>query len=166
MAIQAGEKYTGERPLGIYQGKPSINTRKLVVEEGGFLYDSDAYNDDLPYRNYDFNRPHLVIPYTLDMNDMKFVAINGSFSNGNEFFDYLKDSFDQLYQEGCKGKPKMMTIGLHGRVVGKPGRARGLQKFLDYILAFKDIWICRRVDIARHWHKVHPPQNNLIKSNL
>ena len=139
----------GERPLGIYQGKPNVNTRRLVVEEGGFLYDSDSYADDLPYWNYDYGRPHLIVPYTLDNNDMRFAQS----LEGDRFFHYLRDAFDTLYEEGGR----MMSIGLHCRIVGRPGRALGLRKFLEYIQAKEDVWICRRIDIAKHWIATHPP---------
>lgn len=146
----------GTRPVGMYQGKPNINTRKLVVEEGGFLYDSDCYSDDLPFWNTDYGRPHLVIPYTLDVNDMRFATPQG-FNCGDQFYTYLKDSFDYLRQEGLNGSPKMMSVGLHCRLVGKPGRAAALARFLDYVKSFDDVWVCRRVDIANHWHAHHPP---------
>ena len=145
--IAVHEKLFGERPLGMYQGKPNVNTRRLV-KDAGFLYDSDAYNDDLPY----YDDKHLIIPYTLCNNDMRFVSAQG-FNAGTQFFEFLKDAFDVLYDEGGK----MMSIGLHCRVVGQPGRFRSLQRFIDYLLSFDDIWICTRADIARHWLKVHPP---------
>ncbi|GAB9463613.1 Urate catabolism protein [Globisporangium polare] len=154
--IEVHEKVIGKRPVGIYQGKPNVNTRKLVVEEGGFLYDSDAYNDDLPYWNYAFGRPHLVIPYTLNNNDMKFVSFQG-FNSGDQFFTYLKDAFDVLLAEGRGGQPKMMSVGLHCRVVAHPGRIAALLRFLDYVQSFSDVWICKREDIARHWYKTHYP---------
>ncbi|KAG3204377.1 hypothetical protein PC128_g1953 [Phytophthora cactorum] len=151
------EKMLGIRPVGIYQGKPNVNTRRLVVEEGGFLYDADAYNDDLPYWNTQFGRPHLVIPYTLNNNDMKFVSAQG-FNSGDQFFTYLKDAFDVLLAEGRAGQPKMMSVGLHCRVVGHPGRIAALLRFLDYVQSCEDVWICTREDIARHWYKNHYPQ--------
>lgn len=152
VAIQ--EKVTGSRPLGLYQGKPNSQTRRLCVEEGGFLYDSDAYNDELPYWNTEHGRPHLVVPYTLDANDMRFATPQG-FNSGDQFFTYLKDTFDQLWDEGATA-PKMMSVGLHCRIVGRPGRARALARFLDYVKAKEQVWICRRVDIARHWHEKFP----------
>lgn len=156
--VAVHEKLLGERPVGIYQGKPNVNTRRLVVEEGGFLYDSDAYNDDLPYWNTTFGRPHLVIPYTLTNNDMKFVSMQG-FNCGDQFFTYLKDAFDVLLAEGRAGSPKMMSIGLHCRVVAHPGRLAALVRFLDYVEQFRDdVWVCKREDIARHWYKHHYPQ--------
>jgi peptidoglycan/xylan/chitin deacetylase (PgdA/CDA1 family) len=144
----------GERPLGWYTGRVSPITRRLVVEEGGFLYDSDAYNDDLPYWVAVGSTPHLVIPYTLDQNDMKF-AVPPGFTSGAGFLEYLKDAFDVLYSEGA-GRPKMMSIGLHCRLAGRPGRAAALARFMDYVLAHDKVWVCRRVDIARHWRAVHP----------
>jgi putative urate catabolism protein len=156
-AVASIERTTGERPYGWYcRYAPSINTRKLVVEEGGFLYDSDAYDDDLPHWTRVDGKPHLVIPYTLDNNDMKFSVAPG-FSSGEGFFQYLKDAFDVLYREG-KTTPKMMSVGLHTRLAGRPGRAAALERFLDYILGYDDVWICRRVDIARHWIATHPAQ--------
>jgi len=145
----------GERPLGWYcRYAPSENTRRLVVEEGGFLYDSDAYDDDLPYWVRVDGKPHLVIPYTLDANDMKF-AVPPGFSSPSGFYEYLKDAFDVLYAEG-KSTPKMMSVGLHARLAGRPGRAAALARFLDYVGGRDDVWIARRVDIARHWIATHP----------
>jgi putative urate catabolism protein len=155
-AIATIEALTGQRPLGWYTGRNSANTRALVVEEGGFLYDSDAYNDDLPYWVTVEGKPHLVIPYTLDNNDMKFGTAQG-FNSGDQFFAYLKDAFDVLYAEGADS-PKMMSVGLHMRLVGRPGRAAALARFLDYVKGHDKVWICRRVDIARHWRQVHPYQ--------
>jgi peptidoglycan/xylan/chitin deacetylase (PgdA/CDA1 family) len=152
--IAAIETVSGERPLGWYTGRDSPNTRALVVEEGGFLYDSDAYNDDLPYWVTVAGKPHLVIPYTLDNNDMKFGTAQG-FNSGDQFFAYLKDAFDVLYAEGAES-PKMMSVGLHMRLAGRPGRAAALARFLDYVQSHDKVWICRRVDIARHWRQVHP----------
>jgi peptidoglycan/xylan/chitin deacetylase (PgdA/CDA1 family) len=154
-AIASLEATIGERPYGWYcRYAPSENTRALVVEDGGFLYDSDAYNDDLPYWTRVGEKPHLVIPYTLDNNDMKFSVPPG-FTSGDGFFSYLKDAFDVLYAEGAT-HPKMMSVGLHTRLVGRPGRARALERFLDYILGFPDVWIARRIDIARHWIATFP----------
>uniref|UniRef100_M4B2K2 NodB homology domain-containing protein n=1 Tax=Hyaloperonospora arabidopsidis (strain Emoy2) TaxID=559515 RepID=M4B2K2_HYAAE len=152
------EKLLGQRPVGIYQGKPNVNTRRLVVDEGGFLYDADAYNNDLPYWDTHFGRPHLVIPYALDTNDMKFVSAQG-FNSGDQFYTYLKDAFDVLLEEGRAGQPKMMSVGLHCRVVGHPGRIAALLCFLDYVLSFHDVWICTREEIARHWYATHYPHN-------
>jgi len=154
-AVESLTRTVGERPYGWYcRYAPSINTRRLVVEAGGFLYDSDAYNDDLPYWTRVSGRPHLVIPYTLDNNDMKFSVAPG-FTSGDGFFAYLKDAFDVLYREGAH-HPKMMSIGLHARLAGRPGRAAALERFLDYLTTFEDVWVCRRVDIARHWIATHP----------
>jgi len=156
-AVASIERTIGTRPYGWYcRYAPSINTRKLVVEEGGFLYDSDAYNDDLPYWTRVSGKPHLVIPYTLDNNDMKFSVPPG-FTSGDGYFNYLKDAFDVLYREG-KTQPKMMSIGLHTRLAGRPGRAAALERFLDYLVTFEDVWICRRVDIARHWIATFPAE--------
>ena len=157
--IEVHQKILGERPLGIYQGKPSINTRRLIVEEGGFLYDADSYADELPYWVDVEGKDHLVVPYTLDNNDMRFAVAQG-FNSGDQFFTYLRDSFDFLYDEGAM-YPKMLSVGLHCRLVARPGRAKALARFLDYVLSFSDIWICRRVDIARYWIKEHPPAKDL-----
>jgi putative urate catabolism protein len=156
--IEVHKKLLGERPLGIYQGKPNVNTRRLVVEEGGFLYDSDSYADDLPFWNFDYGRPHLIIPYTLEANDMRFNVAPG-FVTGDDFYAYLRDAFDTLYEEG-KTSPKMMSVGLHCRIVGRPGRIAGLRKFLEYIKTKPNVWICRRIDIARHWYAKHPPRRD------
>lgn len=154
-AVAIHTRVTGSRPTGWYLGRCSSHTRKLVVEEGGFLYDSDSYADDLPYWNYDYGRPHLIIPYTLDANDMRFATAQG-FNSGEQFFTYLRDTFDILYAEGATS-PKMMSIGLHCRLVGRPGRAAGLERFLDYVQRHVNVWLCRRIDIAHHWHTEHPP---------
>ena len=148
---------TGSPPLGWYTGRDSPNTRRLVVEHGGFLYDADSYADDLPYWELVNGQPHLVVPYTLDANDMRFATSQG-FNTGEQFFSYLKDSFDLLYREG-ESTPKMMSVGLHCRLAGRPGRARALERFLDYVQQHEGVWICRRVDIARHWHDTHPYRN-------
>ncbi len=150
-AIKIMENIFGERPLGWYTGRCSPNTRDLVFEDRGFVYDSDSYSDDLPYWEYKKNRKQLIIPYTLDNNDMRF-ATNQGFNSGDQFYNYLKDSFDVLYEEG-KTTPRMMSVGLHCRLIGRPGRIQSLRKFLDYVLKFKDIWICKRIDIANHWIK-------------
>jgi putative urate catabolism protein len=152
-AIRIHTEATGERPLGWYTGRTSANTLRLVLEDGGFLYSSDSYADDLPYWVRGPKGPHLIIPYTLDANDMRFVNPQG-FGGGEEFFAYLKDSFDLLYAEG-ETAPKMMSIGLHCRLVGRPGRALALARFLDYVGSHERVWIARRIDIARHWHKEH-----------
>jgi peptidoglycan/xylan/chitin deacetylase (PgdA/CDA1 family) len=153
-AVDSLTKVTGSRPLGWYTGRVSPNTRRLVVEEGGFLYDSDAYNDDLPYWVVVSGKRHLVIPYTFDNNDMKFGTAQG-FNTGDDFWRYLKDAFDLFYAEGATA-PKMMSVGLHMRLTGRPGRAAALARFLDYVLEHDRVWICRRIDIARHWIQHHP----------
>lgn len=154
-SVKIHETLVGERPMGLYQGKPNVNTRRLCVEEGGFLYDSDYYGDDLPIWNTEHGRPHLVIPYTLDVNDMRFATPQG-FNTGEQFFTYLKDTFDYLWEEGATA-PKMMSIGLHIRLVGRAGRAAALARFLDYIRTKEHVWVCRRADIARHWYSHHYP---------
>ncbi len=151
LAIKTNKKIFGKRPLGWYTGRCSPNTRDLVFEDGGFLYDSDSYSDDLPYWEYRKNKKQLIIPYTLDNNDMRF-ATNQGFNSGDQFYTYLKDSFDALYEEG-KTSPKMMSVGLHCRLIGRPGRIQSLKRFLDYVLKFKDIWICKRIDVAKYWIK-------------
>jgi len=156
-AIRIHTEVTGERPLGWYTGRSSINTIALAAEEGGFFYSSDAYADDLPYWIEGPHGPFLIIPYTLDANDMRFATPQG-FNTGEHFFQYLKDGFDYLYAEGERGAPKMMSIGLHCRLVGRPNRAFGLAKFLDYALSKEKVWITRRIDIARHWHEEHRPE--------
>ncbi len=147
---------TGERPYGWYTGRFSENTRRLVAEEGGFLYDSDDYSDELPYWTRVKGRDHLVIPYTLDANDARFATPNG-FRTADEFSTYLIDTFETLYREGAT-TPKIMNIGLHCRIVGRPGRIDGLRRFLDHLAGREDVWVTRRVDIARHWIAEHPPQ--------
>jgi putative urate catabolism protein len=154
-AIRLHAQATGARPLGWYLGRCSVNTRRLVMEEGGFLYDSDSYADDLPYWVEGPKGPHLVIPYTLDANDMRFAVAQG-FNSGDQFFAYLRDSFDVLYAEGAQ-TPKMLSIGLHARLVGRPGRIAALARFLDHVAAHEGVWITRRIDIARHWHAQHKP---------
>ncbi len=150
-AIALHTRVTGSRPLGWYQGRTSPNTARLIAEEGGFVYDADSYADDVPYYDARHGRTQLIVPYTLDTNDMKFVAYNG-FADGEPFFRYLRDSFEQLRSEGGR----MLSIGLHGRIVGKPARAAALARFVDHVLASGDAWIARRIDIARHWLQVHP----------
>jgi putative urate catabolism protein len=154
-AIKAIEDAVGERPLGWYTGRTSPNTRSLVVEEGGFIYDADDYSDELPFWNRQHPKPHLVIPYTLDANDMRFATPQG-FNNGSQFLQYLKDTFDVLYAEGAES-PRMMSVGLHCRISGRPGRFAALEAFLRYARSYDDVWFCRRIDIARHWHAFHPP---------
>lgn len=153
-AIEIHTRVTGSRPVGWYTGRMSPNTRRLVAEAGGFLYDADSYADELPYWVHDFEEPHLVVPYTLDANDMRF-ATNQGFNSGEQFYQYLKDSFDVLYAEGDTA-PKMMSIGLHCRLVGRPGRAASLMRFLDYVQQHEDVWVCRRDEIAKHWREHHP----------
>ena len=153
-AIEIQKNLCGSRPLGWYTGRTSENTRDLVCEEGGFVYDSDDYSDDLPFWSKVTPKPHLIIPYTLDTNDMRFLT-NQGFNNGNQFFNYLKDTFDCLYQERFLG-PKMMSIGLHCRIIGKPGRLGSLKKFLDYTREFSDVWFASRISIANYWRKVLP----------
>lgn len=157
--VEVHTRLTGAPPLGWYTGRDSPNTRRLVVEHGGFLYDSDYYGDELPFWMEvsvgDGRRvPHLVVPYTLDTNDMRFATAQG-FNTATQFFDYLRDSFDVLYAEGTD-TPRMLSIGMHARLLGRPGRFIALQRFLDYIAAREGVWVCRRVDIARHWHQRHP----------
>lgn len=153
-AVDIIKRLTGDAPLGWYTGRTSENTRRLVVEQGGFLYDADDYSDDLPFWTKVGGKSHLVVPYTLDVNDMRFAAYQG-FNCGDQYFSYLKDSFDTLYEEGGE-TPRMMSVGLHCRLVGKPGRIKALERFLDYVLAHADVWCCRRIDIARHWQQHHP----------
>jgi putative urate catabolism protein len=147
------ERLTGRPPLGYYAGMPSLNTRRLAIEEG-YLFDSDCYNDDLPWWSRDYARPHLVIPYSLETNDSRFGRREG-YQVGGEFFTYLKDSFDVLYAEGAE-RPGMMTIGLHARLLGRPGRIGALHRILDYMAGHERVWITRREDIARHWMALHP----------
>jgi putative urate catabolism protein len=154
-AIEVHTRLTGARPLGWYTGRTSPNTRSLVVEEGGFVYDADDYSDELPWYDTRFGKPQLVVPYTLDTNDMRFVQPQG-FNSGEQFFQYLKDSFDVLYEEG-RQTPRMMSIGMHCRLVGRPGRLASLERFLKYVAKKPKVWIARRIDIARHWLKHHPP---------
>ena len=149
-AIDIHERLTGSKPLGWYTGRDSPNTRNLVIEHDHFLYDSDSYADDLPYWHQHDRGHHLVIPYTLDNNDMRFATPQG-FNSGEQFYTYLKDSFDTLYEEGGR----MMNVGLHCRVVGKPGRAASLARFLEYVSTKPDVWVARRSDIANHWHQHH-----------
>lgn len=151
--VQAIADCVGQRPLGWYcRYGPSVHTRQLLVEQGGFLYDSDAYNDELPYWSSVLGQEHLIVPYGLANNDAKFIR--GGMSTSQQFFDYLRDAFDCLYEEGASA-PKMMSVGLHLRLVGHPGRAQGLKKFLDYVQGFSDVWVCQRSDIARHWQQHH-----------
>jgi putative urate catabolism protein len=153
-AIRIHTEVTGERPLGWYTGRASEHTTRLVMEEGGFLYSSDSYADDLPYWIAGPNGPHLVIPYTLEANDMRFAS-NG-YVTGDDFFHYLRDTFDVLYAEGEADSPKMMSVGLHCRLIGRPGKIAGLARFLDHVARHDRVWVPRRIDIARHWQAVHP----------
>ncbi len=162
LAVENIARVTGTRPLGWYTGRTGPNTRRLVAEHGGFLYDADAYNDDLPYWELVDGAPQLIVPYTLDANDMRFATAQG-FNTGDQFFAYLKNSFDVLYAEG-ETAPKMMSVGLHCRLAGRPGRAAALARFLDYVQGHDRVWICRRVDIARHWIEHHPYKRAKRKS--
>lgn len=172
-AIEIHAEATGARPLGWYTGRNSPNTRRLVREAGGFLYDSDSYADDLPYWHGAEDAaapaastggaasgdasppPHLIIPYTLDANDMRFATPQG-FNSGEQFFAYLRDAFDCLYAEGAQ-RPRMMSVGLHCRIAGRPGRAVAVRRFLEHVAGHSAVWVCRRIDIARHWRRHHPP---------
>jgi len=155
-AVEIIRRLTGAAPLGWYTGRTSPNTRRLVVEHGGFLYDADDYSDELPFWEKVGGRPHLVVPYTLDANDMRFASAQG-FNSGDQFFTYLKDSFDTLYAEGAGGAPRMMSVGLHCRLVGRPGRFAALKRFVEYARSHDKVWFARRVDIARHWAGNHAP---------
>lgn len=153
-AIDIHTRVTGSRPLGWYLGRCSPNSHRLVAEAGGFVYNADSYADDLPYWDYSYEQPQLMVPYTLDANDMRFATSQG-FNSGDQFYTYLKDSFDMLYAEGASA-PKMMSVGLHCRLVGRPGRAAALARFLDYVQQHENVWLTRRIDIARHWREQHP----------
>lgn len=153
-AIEIQTRLTGARPLGWYTGRTSANTRKLVAQEGGFLYDADDYSDDLPFWSPMVDTPHLIVPYTLDNNDMRFATVQG-FNAGEQFYSYLKDAFDTLYEEGASS-PRMMSVGLHCRLIGRPGRLAALKRFVDYVRGFDKVWFARRIDIARHWIEHHP----------
>lgn len=154
LTIEAQERVTGSRPVGFYAGRASANTRRLVVEEGGFLYDSDSYADDLPYWDTNFGRPHLVIPYSLECNDWQFETAAG-FTSGQAYFQHLRDAFDVLYEEG-EERPRMMNIGLHCRLSGRPALSAALARFLEHVKQHQKVWVCRRVDIATHWYEHHP----------
>jgi len=172
LAVAAITELTGAPPAGWYTGRDSPNTRRLVVEHGGFLYDADYYGDDLPFwtpvaTSSGENVEHLVIPYTLDCNDMRFATPQG-FNTGTQFFDYLKDAFDMLYREGDPdgdNAPKMMSVGLHCRLAGRPGRAAALARFLDYVMQHEQVWVTRRVDIARHWIATHPAPGGAVRKS-
>ncbi|MFD9546814.1 allantoinase PuuE [Nocardia salmonicida] len=154
-AVRVLTGLTGAAPLGWYTGRDSPNTRELVVEQGGFVYDSDTYADDLPYWTEVHGQNHLVVPYTLDTNDMRFSSSAG-FANGDEFYAHLRDAFDVLYREGTEGAPKMLSVGLHCRIAGRPARTAALERFLDHVQSHDRVWTTRRIDIAEHWRKVHP----------
>ena len=153
-AVAIHTQTTGTRPLGWYQGRCSPNTRRLVAEEGGFLYNADSYADDLPYWDLSTGKPQLIVPYAFDSNDMRFATAQG-FNSGDQFFAYLKDTFDVLYREG-ESRPRIMSVGLHCRLAGRPGRTAALERFLDYAVGHERVWITRRIDIARHWIATHP----------
>ena len=153
-AIDVHTSVCGERPLGWYTGRTSQNTRRIVAEEGGFLYDADDYSDDLPFWSTQTDTPHLIVPYTLDTNDMRFATAQG-FHTGDQFATYLIDAFDTLYAEG-ETSPKMMSVGLHCRLIGRPARFAGLARFLDHVQKHDRVWLARRIDIARHWREHHP----------
>jgi putative urate catabolism protein len=159
-AIRLHTEITGERPLGFYQGRTSQHTLEIVMSEGGFLYSADSYADELPYWVEGPRGPHLIVPYTLDANDMRFATAQG-FNSGEQFFTYLKDSFDLLYAEGAAGQAKMLSVGLHCRLAGRPGRAAALARFLDHVQRHDRVWVARRLDIARHWISVHPAGGDL-----
>jgi chitin deacetylase len=154
-AIRLHTQVTGERPLGFYQGRTSVNTLDILMREGGFVYCADSYADELPYWVKGPRGPQLIVPYTLDANDMRFATAQG-FNSGDQFFAYLKDAFDLLYAEGEAGQAKMLSVGLHCRLAGRPGRAAALARFLDYIERHQRVWVTRRLDIARHWIALHP----------
>ena len=158
LAVEAFRRMTGAAPLGWYTGRDSPNTRRLVVEHGGFVYDADYYGDDLPFwttvETAAGSKPHLIVPYTLDCNDMRFATPQG-FNTGEQFLAYLKDAFDVLYAEGAE-RPRMMSVGMHCRLLGRPGRFAALQRFLDHVARHDRVWICRRIDVARHWIARHP----------
>lgn len=154
LSTEALARLTGQRPYGCFLGRAGLNSRRLLAE-AEYLYDQDAFNDELPYWTEVNGAPHLVLPYSLETNDNRFDGSRG-FSTASDFFTYLKDAFDTLYQEG-EHEPKMMTVGLHDRLIGRPGRAPALSRFLDYVLGFDRIWIARGIDIARHWQTHHPP---------
>jgi peptidoglycan/xylan/chitin deacetylase (PgdA/CDA1 family) len=155
-AVETLTQLTGTRPLGWMTGRPGPNTRRIVAEEGGFLYDRDSLADELPYWIATPNRPHLVVPYSYEANDNRFNQ-NSGFSTGQDFFEYMRDAFDLLYAEGAAGSPKLLSIGLHDRLIGRPGRAGGLIKLLQHMAGFEGVWFCRGIDIAQHWRTQFPP---------
>jgi allantoinase len=156
-AIEILTKLTGQRPVGWMTGRPGANTRRLIVEAGGFLYDRDSLADELPYWVRVGDKMHLVIPYSYEANDNRFNE-NSGFSTGDDFFNYIRDAFDLLYREGIDGSPKLLSVGLHDRLIGRPGRCGGLVKLLEHMRKFERVWFCRGIDVARHWHKVFPPK--------
>jgi OHCU decarboxylase len=164
-AVRLHTEVVGTRPRGWYTGRCSVNTVRLVAEEGGFDYISDTYDDDLPYWLEVGNRDQLIIPYTLEANDMRFATAPG-YITGEQFFQYLKDAFDVLYAEGEAGAPKMMSVGLHCRLIGRPGKAAGLKRFIEYIKGFEGVWCPRRIDVAEHWARVHPHQRRNLPSRM
>jgi allantoinase len=157
-AVKILTDVTGARPLGWMTGRPGPNTRRLVVAEGGFLYDRDSLADELPYWLRVENKPHLVIPYSYEANDNRFNE-NSGFSTGDDFFAYMRDAFDLLHREGAKGSPKLLSIGLHDRLIGRPGRCTGLIKLLEHMRSVEGVWFCRGIDIAEHWHRTFPPED-------
>lgn len=160
-AIDLHERVTGQQPSGWYTGRCTINTVNLVAEFGSFDYAADSYADDLPYWHHHAGRAQLIVPYTLDANDMRFATPQG-FNSGDQFFTYMKDSFDFLYEEGKAGAPKMMSVGLHCRLAGRPGRAMAVRRFIEYVKQHDRVWLASRSDIARHWQKTYPPQSGTI----
>ena len=164
-AINLHQQITGERPYGWYTGRCSENTVRLVSNEGGFDYISDSYADDLPYWIDVDGHDQLIIPYNLDTNDMRFATAHG-FSTSGQFFDYLRDTFDTLYSEGVEGSPKMMSIGLHCRLIGRPGRITAIKRFIEHAASFKDVWFAKRIEVAKHWQKHHPPKQFEKPSNM
>lgn len=157
-AVDVLTRLTGARPVGWMTGRPGPNTRRLIVEAGGFLYDRDSLADELPYWLRIGNQPHLVIPYSYEANDNRFNE-NSGFSTGDDFFSYMRDAFDVLHREGKKGSPKLLSIGLHDRLIGRPGRCTGLIRLLDHMRSFEDVWFCRGIDIAEHWRRQFSPQS-------
>lgn len=155
-ALRIHAEVTGQAPAGWYLGRCSENSHRIAAELGNFLYNADSYADDLPYWDYRFATPQLMVPYTLDANDMRFATAQG-FNCGDQFYSYLRDTFDSLYAEGSQ-RPRMMSVGLHCRLAGRPGRSAAVQRFLDYVLNKHDVWVTRRVDIATHWREMHPAQ--------
>jgi allantoinase len=157
--VEVVTRLIGRAPVGWYTGRPGPNTRRLVVEHGGFLYDSDAYNDDLPYWTTVAGRSHLIVPYTFDANDSR-LARGGDMTTGEQFFTYCRDAFDWLYAQGAAGRPRMMTVGLHARIIGRPGRINALVRLIDHMQRHDGAWLCTRAAIARHWAAHHPPKTD------